>query len=101
MGGRPKASKPKKTAQEKAREIRQARELDKEIAESERRFKALARGKLGSKSLLADSGMAEPVDSAAPKSVYGVKQKPKKRKFKQTITPGDQYGDSGSDGGGM
>lgn len=47
---KPKA--PKKTAQELAVTERQQRALDEEIAESEQRFKALARGKLGSASLL-------------------------------------------------
>ena len=44
--------KPKKTAEEKALEIRQRSLLDKEIEEGEERFKALARGKLGRQSLL-------------------------------------------------
>jgi len=43
---------PKKTAQEKAIEIRQRILLDEEIEESEERFKALARNKLGRKTLL-------------------------------------------------
>ena len=47
---KPKAPKP--TAQEKAVEIRQQRALDEEIAEQEDRFRALARGKLGTASLL-------------------------------------------------
>jgi len=47
---RPKAPKP--TAQEVAMDIRQKRALDEEIGEQEQRFKALARGKLGSASLL-------------------------------------------------
>ena len=47
---KPKAPKP--TAQEKAVEIRQQRALDEEIAEQEQRFRALARGKLGTASLL-------------------------------------------------
>ena len=47
---KPKAPKP--TAQEKAVEMRQQRALDEEIAEQEDRFRALARGKLGTASLL-------------------------------------------------
>ena len=43
---------PKATAQELAVTERQQRALDEEIAEQEQRFKALARGKLGSGSLL-------------------------------------------------
>ena len=47
---KPKAPKP--TAQEVAMDIRQKQALDEEIGEQEQRFKALARGKLGSASLL-------------------------------------------------
>ena len=47
---RPKAPKP--TAQQLAVERRQAAALDEEIREQEERFKAMARGKLGTKSLL-------------------------------------------------
>jgi len=47
---KPKA--PKQTAQEVAVTQRQQRALDEEIGEQEQRFKALARGKLGSASLL-------------------------------------------------
>lgn len=47
---KPKAPKP--SAQEVAMDIRQKRALDEEIGEQEQRFKALARGKLGSASLL-------------------------------------------------
>ena len=46
----PKAPKP--TAQQIAVERRQAAALDEEIREQEERFKAMARGKLGTKSLL-------------------------------------------------
>ena len=53
---RPKAPEP--TAQEKAVVERQSRMLDEEMEESEKRLKALARGKLGSKSLLAKAGTA-------------------------------------------
>jgi hypothetical protein len=47
---RPKAPKP--TAQQIAVERRQAAALDEEIAEQEERFRAMARGKLGVRSLL-------------------------------------------------
>ena len=47
---KPKAPKP--SAQEVAMDIRQKQALDEEIGEQEQRFKALARGKLGSASLL-------------------------------------------------
>lgn len=47
---KPKAPKP--SAQEVAIDIRQKKALDEEIGEQEERFKALARGKLGSASLL-------------------------------------------------
>jgi hypothetical protein len=47
---RPKAPKP--TAQQLAVERRQAAALDEEIREQEERFAAMARGKLGTKSLL-------------------------------------------------
>ncbi len=50
---RPKAPEP--TAQELAVVERQSRMLDEEMEESEKRLKALARGKLGSRSLLAKS----------------------------------------------
>jgi hypothetical protein len=75
MGG--KAKKPEKSSEEVARERLQARQLDKEIGEGEQRFKALARNKLGAKSLLADKAVG--ADVSAPKSVYGVKPKPKKK----------------------
>ena len=50
MGSKPKA--PKASAEEKAIIIRQSAELDKTMAENEKRLKAITRGKLGSKSLL-------------------------------------------------
>ena len=53
---RPKAPEP--TAQELAAVERQTRLLDDEMEENERRLKAVARGKLGSKSLLAKAGGA-------------------------------------------
>ena len=51
---RPKAPKP--TAQELAGVARQSRMIDEEKEEIEKRLKAAARGKLGSKSLLAKAG---------------------------------------------
>ena len=50
----PKPQKAEKTGQEVAQEQRQARQLDDEIGKSEKSFKALARGKIGAKSLLSD-----------------------------------------------
>ena len=50
MGGSPDA--PVKTAEQLAIENRQRQELNEEIASSERRLKATARGKLGKQSLL-------------------------------------------------
>lgn len=47
---RPKAPKP--TAQELAVDQRQSRMIDEEIAEGEKRLKAVSRGKLGASSLL-------------------------------------------------
>ena len=52
----PKAPKP--TAQELAGVARQSRMIDEETEEMEKRLKAQARGKLGSKSLLAKAGKA-------------------------------------------
>ena len=46
------AKAPKPTAQQIAVERRQAAALDEEIREQEERFRAMARGKLGTKSLL-------------------------------------------------
>jgi hypothetical protein len=51
---RPKAPEP--TAQELAGVARQSRMIDEETEEMEKRLKAAARGKLGSKSLLAKAG---------------------------------------------
>ena len=52
MGFLKKPKAPKPSAQELAVGQRQQRALDEEIGEQEQRFKALARGKLGSSSLL-------------------------------------------------
>lgn len=49
------AKKPEKGAEEAAIELRQRSLLDKEIQDQEERLKALARGKLGNKSLLSGS----------------------------------------------
>ena len=76
MGNR--AKKPKKSSEEVARERLQARQLDEEIGEGEQRFKALARDKLGAKSLLADKAVG--ADVSAPKSVYQTKTKKKVKK---------------------
>lgn len=53
MGFMKRPKTPEPTAQEKAVVERQSRMLDEEMEESEKRLKALARGRLGSKSLLA------------------------------------------------
>ena len=50
MAGKPDT--PEKTAEEKALETKQRSMLDDEIQETESRLKAIARGKLGRKSLL-------------------------------------------------
>lgn len=62
---RPKAPEP--SAQELAVVERQSRRLDEEIEESEKRLKAIARGRLGSASLLA-SGTASSTGTRAGKS---------------------------------
>jgi len=67
MGSSPK--RPAKTAEEKALEVRQRSLLDKEIEESEERFKMLARGKLGRASLL--SGAAVTPATAAGAATRG------------------------------
>ena len=75
-----KAKKPKKTSEEVAREQLQARQLDDEIGEGEQRFKALARNKLGAKSLLAGKGDASSsTASAAPTGFYKKVAKKKKK----------------------
>lgn len=55
MGFMKRPKTPEPTAQELAVVERQSRQLDEEMEESEKRLKAIARGKLGSKSLLAKS----------------------------------------------
>jgi hypothetical protein len=63
----PKAPKP--TAQELAGVARQSRMIDDETEEMEKRLKAQARGKLGSKSLLAKGG--KKASGASGKSMMG------------------------------
>ncbi len=69
MGGS--VAEPEKTAEMMAMENLQRRRLNEEIAESERRLKATARGKLGKRSLL-----GQPVPTT------------KRRKDMPTITAG-------------
>jgi hypothetical protein len=64
-----KAKKPEKTSEERARERSQARDLDKEIREGEKRFKALARGKLGARSLLANKIAKTPAGPNSDKTM--------------------------------
>jgi len=63
---RPKAPEP--TAQELAVVERQSRRLDEEIEEQEKRLKAIARGKLGTASLLAQ---AQPTKTSIGKKRSG------------------------------
>lgn len=70
---RPKAPEP--TAQELAVDQRQSRMIDEEIAEGEKRLKAVARGKLGASSLLAGTGKAKAPAAKAAKPTK-VKMKP-------------------------
>ena len=66
-----KAQKIEKTGAEVAAEQRQSKQLDEEIGKSEKSFKALARGKLGAKSLIGNktgSPIKGPTDTTkAPK----------------------------------
>jgi hypothetical protein len=68
---RPKAPKP--TAQELAVEQRQSRMIDEEIAEGEKRLKAVARGKLGAASLL---GKTKKAKTSAAKTSKPTTMKP-------------------------
>lgn len=70
---RPKAPKP--TAQELAVDQRQSRMIDEEIAEGEKKLKAVARGKLGASSLLAGTGKTKAPAAKAAKPAK-VKMKP-------------------------
>ena len=66
------ASSPKRqqrTAQEVALERRQRKEMDDEIAEGERRFSALSRGRLGTKSLLAAGAPRKSSQPAQPAKI--------------------------------
>ena len=63
---RPKAPEP--TAQELAGVARQSRMIDEETEEMEKRLKAAARGKLGSKSLLAKAGGSKSGSSSTGRS---------------------------------
>ena len=69
FGKKPKAPKP--SAQELAVDIRQRRMLDEEIAEQESRFKALARGKLGSVSLLGGAPRSRAEAASGSRSASG------------------------------
>ena len=66
---RPKAPEP--TAQELAGVARQSRMLDEETEEMEKRLKAAARGKLGSKSLLAKANKASSKASGTARVARG------------------------------
>lgn len=68
MGSTPKA--PEKTAEEKAMEIRQRIELDKEVAKNEGRLKAIARGKLGKASLLGNPQEEEDMAGRKPRTIF-------------------------------
>jgi len=68
---RPKAPEP--TAQELAVVERQSRQLDEEMEESEKRLKALARGKLGSKSLLAQGAAKSTSGAKGAKGGGGIR----------------------------
>jgi len=63
------AKRAKPTAEQVSTEKRQAIILNKEISESERRFKALVSGRLGRSSLL--SGAPASIDSAAGGGIAG------------------------------
>ncbi len=71
MGGSGDAA--EKTAEQVAMENRQRRQLNEEIASSERRLKAVARGKLGKRSLLGQpmqpvAAPSGPTNSMIPRS---------------------------------
>lgn len=85
---RPKAPEP--TAQELAGVARQSRMLDEETEEMEKRLKAAARGKLGSKSLLA---------KATKKTSGGGRGTPFGGGFAGAGTVGGRSGSAGGSGG--
>ena len=61
-----------KTAEQKAIERRQRMALDKETAQSERRLKAVARGKLGKASLLGTPEEEDAFAGRKPKTIFDV-----------------------------
>lgn len=61
-----------KTAEQKAIERRQRMALDKETAQSERRLKAVARGKLGKASLLGTPEEEDAFSGRKPKTIFDV-----------------------------
>ena len=61
-----------KTAEQKAIERRQRMALDKETAQSERRLKAVARGKLGKASLLGTPEEEDVFAGRKPKTIFDV-----------------------------
>tara|TARA_R110000751_G_C13731975_1_gene476626 strand:- start:882 stop:1211 length:330 start_codon:yes stop_codon:yes gene_type:complete len=69
FGKKPKAPKP--SAQEIAVDRRTRKMLDEEIAEQESRFKALARGKLGSVSLLGGAPRSREEAASGSRSARG------------------------------
>lgn len=69
---RPKAPEP--TAQELAVVERQSRMLDEEMEESEKRLKALARGKLGARSLLAQGASKSTSGTKGTKGTKGTRR---------------------------
>jgi len=71
MGFLKKPKAPKPSAQELAVDIRQRKMLDEEIAEQESRFKALARGKLGSVSLLGGAPRSRAEAASGSRSARG------------------------------
>lgn len=61
-----------KTAEQKAIERRQRMALDKETAQSEKRLKAIARGKLGKASLLGTPEEEDDFAGRKPKTIFDV-----------------------------
>ena len=62
-----KPKKPKKTAEEKAGEMRVRSLLDKEIEEEEDRFRMLSRGKIGSASMLGGAAKSRKASASGTK----------------------------------
>ncbi len=71
MGFMKKPKAPEPSAQELAVGQRQQRALDKEVEEQEQRFKALARGKLGSASLLGGAPRSRAEAAAGSRGAKG------------------------------